>query len=35
MIALWSYDIEVEYCPICRVLLQEPCIDCSVEESAE
>jgi len=35
MIALWSYDIEVDTCPICKNLMQEFCIDCSVEENAE
>ena len=27
-VALWSWNVTVENCAICRVHIMEPCIDC-------
>lgn len=35
-IAMWNWNIEVYYCPICRQQINDPCINCeSNQQSAE
>ena len=31
-VALWSWDIEVDTCAICRNYIMEPCIGCQAEQ---
>lgn len=34
-VALWSYNIRMDMCAICRCNIAEPCIECQAKEKPE
>src|SRR5689334_18325841 len=33
-VALWSWNLQVDYCAICRTHLMEPCIECIANQGS-
>lgn len=34
-VALWSWDIKVETCAICKSHIMEDCVDCQASQNSE